>query len=67
MPRAISNQGGLVVNLAIRQDLLEFLDAGICDLGAGEYQPFKIGLPKVWATPKKPTQLNQERTSRKHL
>ena len=42
-----------MVNLAIRQDLLEFLDAGICDLGAGEYQPFKIGLPKGVGDPKK--------------
>ena len=40
-------------NLAVWQGLLEFLDAGICDLGAGEYQPFKIGLPKGVGDPKK--------------
>jgi hypothetical protein len=56
-----------VVNLAIRQGCLEFLDAGICDLGVGEYQPFKIGLPKGVGDPKKTDQLIQERTSRKHL
>ena len=67
MPRAISNQGGLVLDYALRQCLLELLDAGICDLGVGEYQPFKIGLPKGVGDPKKTDQLIQERTSRKHL
>ena len=36
----------------------ELLDAGICDRGAGEYQPFKIGLPKGVGDPKKTDAVN---------